>query len=107
MGLSWILVLLEAESLFFLLLSFTLLGLGFGDPLLDLKTESLTSALFFSRRALAKTAVRHLSPRGGGGDRQLSDACHPPGLFSIFFTRLGLGFQSELDRTLCYSSISF
>ena len=59
--------------------------------------------MFFSCRAPAKTAVRHLSPRGGGGDRQLSDARHPPGLFFLFsFTRLGLGFQSETDRTLCF-----
>jgi len=33
-GLSWFRVLLKAESFFLLLLSFTLLGLGFGDPLL-------------------------------------------------------------------------
>ena len=64
--------------------------------------------LIFSCRAPAKTAVRHLSPRGGGGDRQLSDARHPPGLFFLFsFTRLGLGFQSETDRTLVLSLISF
>ena len=57
--------------------------------------------LIFSCRAPAKTAVRHLSPRGGGGDRQLSDARHPPGLFSFFYpvrvrnfgSKLGLGIR--------------
>ena len=62
-------------------------GLGFGlkcrDPYLfsDLNTDVL---LLFSCRAPVRTAVRHLSPLGGGGDRGSSDVRHP-GLFSICF----------------------
>ena len=43
--------------------------------------------LIFSCRAPAKTVARHLSPHGGGGDRQLSDARHPPSrsLFIFFY----------------------
>jgi len=59
------------------------------------------ATLFFSCRAPTKTAVRHLSPLGGGGDRELSDVCHPLVSFYFFYpvrvrnfgSKLGLGIK--------------